>query len=149
MDKRERFVTSVTCPECALNGSATWEENESGNLETTIKSLSHGFTVGPDNEIVCTDCGVRHALSASPPVRSLPIPRLLGDTCGTLLQFWNISCAVAVGAEADMAETGRKTSASPPPRPRCAIVNLRSWAWLLAIDSSRQRRKKLRNPTGD
>ena len=58
MDKRERFVTSVTCPECALNGSATWEENESGNLETTIKSLSHGFTVGPDNEIVCTDCGV-------------------------------------------------------------------------------------------
>ena len=57
--KRERFVTSVTCPECALNGSATWEENESGNLETTIKSLSHGFTVGPDNEIVCTDCGVK------------------------------------------------------------------------------------------
>jgi Zn ribbon nucleic-acid-binding protein len=26
MDKRERFVASVTCPECALNGSATWEE---------------------------------------------------------------------------------------------------------------------------
>ena len=43
MDKRERFVTSVTCPECALNGSATWEENESGNLETTIKSLPLGF----------------------------------------------------------------------------------------------------------
>ena len=59
MDKRERFVTNVTCPQCALNGSATWEENESGNLETTIKSLSHGFTVGPDNEIVCTDCGVK------------------------------------------------------------------------------------------
>jgi hypothetical protein len=24
--KLEQFVTSVTCPECALNGSATWEE---------------------------------------------------------------------------------------------------------------------------
>jgi hypothetical protein len=57
--KRERFVTSVTCPECALNGSATWEENETGNLETTIKSLSHGFRIGPDNEIVCADCGVK------------------------------------------------------------------------------------------
>ena len=72
MDKRERFVTSVTCPECALNGSATWEENESGNLETTIKSLSHGFTVGPDNEIVCTrTAALRHALSASPPATKL------------------------------------------------------------------------------
>jgi hypothetical protein len=57
--KRERFVTAVTCPECALNGSATWEENESGNLETTIKSLSHGFRIGPDNEIVCAECGVK------------------------------------------------------------------------------------------
>jgi hypothetical protein len=38
MAKRERFVTSVTCLVCALNGSATWEENESGNLETTIKA---------------------------------------------------------------------------------------------------------------
>jgi hypothetical protein len=57
--KRERFVTSVTCAECALNGAATWEENESGNLETTIKSLSHGFRIGPDNEIVCAECGVK------------------------------------------------------------------------------------------
>jgi hypothetical protein len=57
--KRERFVTSVACPECALNGSATWEENESGNLETTIKSLSHGFRIGPDDEIVCAECGVK------------------------------------------------------------------------------------------
>ena len=57
--KRERFVTSVTCPECALNGSATWEENESENLETTIKSLSHGFRIDPDNEIVCAECGVK------------------------------------------------------------------------------------------
>jgi hypothetical protein len=57
--KRERFVTSVTCPECSLNGSATWEENETGNLETTIKSLSLGFRIGSDNEIVCADCGVK------------------------------------------------------------------------------------------
>jgi hypothetical protein len=57
--KRERFVTSMTCPECALNGSATWEENESGNLETTIISLSHGFRTGPSNEILCADCGVK------------------------------------------------------------------------------------------
>jgi len=57
--KRERFVTSVTCPECALNGSATWEENESGNLEITIKSLSHGFRIGLDNEILCANCGVK------------------------------------------------------------------------------------------
>ena len=85
---------------------------------------------------------LRHALSASPPVRSLTIPRLLDDTCGTLLQFWNISCAVAVGGEADMAETGS-------PRPQCAIVSLRSWVWLLAIDSSRQRRKQLQNATGE
>jgi len=57
--KRERFVMSVTCPVCALNGSATWEENESRNLEMTIKSLSHGFRTGPDNEILCADCGVK------------------------------------------------------------------------------------------
>jgi hypothetical protein len=59
MEKRERFVTSVTCPECALNGSATWEENESGNLETAISSLSHGFRIGPGNEILCANCGVK------------------------------------------------------------------------------------------
>jgi Zn ribbon nucleic-acid-binding protein len=57
--KRERFVMSVTCPVCALNGSATWEENESGNLETTIKSLSHGFRIAPGNEVHCADCGVK------------------------------------------------------------------------------------------
>jgi len=43
MAKRERLVTPVTCPECALNGSATWEESERGNLETTIKTISDGF----------------------------------------------------------------------------------------------------------
>ena len=59
MDKRERFITSVTCPECALNGFATWEEHESGNLETTIKRLSHGFRISPDSEIVCVNCGVK------------------------------------------------------------------------------------------
>ncbi len=57
--KREHFVTSVTCPQCALNGSATWEEHESGNLETGIKSLSHGFKIGPDTEIYCAACGVK------------------------------------------------------------------------------------------
>jgi hypothetical protein len=59
MHKRERFVTSVMCPECALIGSVNWEEEESRNLETTIKSLSRGFRIFPDNEIVCADCGVR------------------------------------------------------------------------------------------
>jgi len=59
MAKRERFVTNVTCPECALNGSATWEENESGNLETTIKSLSQGFRIGPGTEVHCVNCGVK------------------------------------------------------------------------------------------
>jgi hypothetical protein len=49
--KRERFVTSVTCPVCALNGSATWVENESVNLETTIWSLSYGFRICPGNEV--------------------------------------------------------------------------------------------------
>jgi hypothetical protein len=58
MVKRERFVTSVTCPVCALNGSATWIENESGNLETTIWSLSNGFRICPGNEVRCFDCGV-------------------------------------------------------------------------------------------
>jgi Zn ribbon nucleic-acid-binding protein len=61
--KRERFVTSVTCPECALTGSATWEENQSGNLETTIKCLSYGFRIGPDNEIICAECGVKARIS--------------------------------------------------------------------------------------
>ena len=59
MAKRERFVTSVTCPECAQNGSATWEENQTGNLETTIKSLSQGFRIGPGTEIHCVSCGVK------------------------------------------------------------------------------------------
>jgi hypothetical protein len=61
MVKRERFVTSVTCPVRALNGSATWVENESGNLETTIRSLSHGFRICLGNEVRCVDCyGAHH-----------------------------------------------------------------------------------------
>jgi hypothetical protein len=59
MAKREHFVTAVTCPECALNGSAAWEEDAGGHLETTIKSLSDGFKMGPDGEIYCTECGVK------------------------------------------------------------------------------------------
>ena len=60
MTKREHFVTPVTCPECALNGSATWEESERGDLETRIKSVSDGFTIGPGgNEINCAECGVK------------------------------------------------------------------------------------------
>jgi hypothetical protein len=62
MTKRERFVTPVTCPECALNGSATREEDEGGNLETTIKSLSPGFKIGPDAVIFCAECGVKATL---------------------------------------------------------------------------------------
>ena len=59
MAKREHVVTPVTCPECALNGSATWEEDEKGNLETTVKTLSPGFRVGSDSEIHCAECGVK------------------------------------------------------------------------------------------
>jgi hypothetical protein len=57
--KREHFVTSMTCPVCALNGSATWEESERGDLETTIKSISDGFRIDRGNEIYCADCGVK------------------------------------------------------------------------------------------
>src|ERR1700733_8591852 len=53
------FITHVTCPECALNGSATWEEDEKGNLEATVRILSPGFTVGPGSEIDCVECGVK------------------------------------------------------------------------------------------
>jgi hypothetical protein len=56
--KRERFVMSVRCPVCALDGSATWEENAKENLDMTIKSLSHGFRISADNEIRCANCGV-------------------------------------------------------------------------------------------
>jgi hypothetical protein len=59
MTKLEHFITPVTCPECALNGSATWEEDEKGNLKTTVKILSPGFSVGPDSEIRCAECGVK------------------------------------------------------------------------------------------
>ena len=59
MAKRERFVTPVTCPECALNGSATWEESERGDLETIIKKVSNGFRNGPSGEIYCASCGVK------------------------------------------------------------------------------------------
>jgi hypothetical protein len=55
--KRERFVASVTCPQCALNGSATLEENGSG--KTTIISQSRGFRIGPGYEIICSECGVK------------------------------------------------------------------------------------------
>jgi len=57
MAKRERFVTPVTCPECALNGSAVWEER--GDLETIMKGVSEGFRTGPDGEIYCAECGVK------------------------------------------------------------------------------------------
>jgi hypothetical protein len=57
--KREHFVTPVTCPECALNGSATWEESERGDLETTIKSVTEGFRVGGGTDIYCAECGVK------------------------------------------------------------------------------------------
>jgi Zn ribbon nucleic-acid-binding protein len=57
MVKRERFVTPVTCPECALNGLATWEER--GDLETTIECISEGFRDGPAGEIFCAACGVK------------------------------------------------------------------------------------------
>jgi hypothetical protein len=57
MAKRERFVTPVTCPECALNGSATWEERR--DLETIIKGVSGGFRIDPDGGIYCADCGVK------------------------------------------------------------------------------------------
>jgi hypothetical protein len=59
MVKRERFATPVTCPQCALNGSAIWEEDESRNLETRIKHISYGFMIGPSNEIYCDGCGVK------------------------------------------------------------------------------------------
>jgi hypothetical protein len=57
--RREHFVTSVTCPQCALNGSATWEESERGDLETTIKSISDGFRINAGTEIYCAECGVK------------------------------------------------------------------------------------------
>ena len=78
MDKRERFITSVTCPECALNGFATWEEHESGNLETTIKHLSHGFRIGPDGEIVCVNCGVKARITGI--TSGNEAPRFLGKS---------------------------------------------------------------------
>ena len=59
MAKRERFVTPLTCPECAVNGSATWEERERGDLETIIKSVSEGFRIDLGTEIYCVNCGVK------------------------------------------------------------------------------------------
>jgi hypothetical protein len=58
MAKRELFVTPLTCPQCALNGSTTWQEDKGGILETTIKSVSDGFVIGPGTEIYCDGCGV-------------------------------------------------------------------------------------------
>jgi hypothetical protein len=57
--KRERFDTPVTCPQCALNGTANWQESERGDLETTIKSVSDGFRIDRGTEIYCADCGVK------------------------------------------------------------------------------------------
>jgi hypothetical protein len=59
MAKREHFVTPVTCPECALNGSAVWEESDRGDLQTTIKTISGGFKIGRGGEIYCAECGVK------------------------------------------------------------------------------------------
>jgi hypothetical protein len=58
--KREHFVTPVTCPECALNGSAAWEESERRDLETTVKNVTDGFRIGAGGtEIYCAECGVK------------------------------------------------------------------------------------------
>jgi hypothetical protein len=57
--KRERFVTPVTCPQCARNGSATWEESERRDLDTTITSLTDGFKLDGGTEIYCAECGVK------------------------------------------------------------------------------------------
>jgi hypothetical protein len=65
MAKRERFVTPVTCPECALNGFVTWEERERGDLETITKSLSDGFRIDDDGEIYCANCGVKAIVGKS------------------------------------------------------------------------------------
>jgi hypothetical protein len=51
-------ATALPLIASALNGSATWEEDESENLKTTIKSISHGFMIGPGTEIYCDGCGV-------------------------------------------------------------------------------------------
>jgi hypothetical protein len=64
--KRERFTTPVTCPECALNGSANWEESERGDLETTIKSVSDGFRIERSGtETYCAECGVKAKIGKS------------------------------------------------------------------------------------
>jgi hypothetical protein len=63
MAKREHFVTPLICPECALTGSANWEESERGDLETTIKSISPGFRISPDGQIYCAECGVKAVMS--------------------------------------------------------------------------------------
>jgi hypothetical protein len=64
--KRERFTTPVTCPECALNGSANWEESERGDLETTIKSVSDGFRIERSGtEVYCAECGVKAKIGKS------------------------------------------------------------------------------------
>jgi hypothetical protein len=64
--KRERFTTPVTCPECALNGSATLEESERGDLDTTIKSVSDGFRIERSGtETYCAECGVKAKIGKS------------------------------------------------------------------------------------
>jgi hypothetical protein len=59
MAKREHFSTPLTCPQCALNGAATWEESARGDLETTIKSVSDGFRIDRAKAIYCAECGVK------------------------------------------------------------------------------------------
>jgi hypothetical protein len=58
MAKREQSVTLVTCPVCALNGSATQVEIEAGNTKPTIKSPVFGFRIDPDSEIQYANRGV-------------------------------------------------------------------------------------------
>ena len=61
MAKRERFTTSINCPECRKTGTATWEENENsvysaGDLGTTLKGVSEGFRTSGGSGY-CVICG--------------------------------------------------------------------------------------------
>jgi hypothetical protein len=66
-----------------------WEVNESKNLEMTIKSLSHGFRIGPDNEIVCADYGVKARIIGIASGTKLGHSSTSGWHLWRLLQFWN------------------------------------------------------------
>jgi hypothetical protein len=82
MANHERFVTPLTCPQCALNGSSTWEEGEGGILETTIKSVSHGFVIGPGAEIDCDGCGVNATLGQTLSLFEMMTAATLGGQTG-------------------------------------------------------------------